>query len=1119
MLLRERDWQPTYSHEDGDLVDLFFLPALSCSKLYQRVTGYFNKEALTLASRGLDTLIRNEGRMQLIVGCTLEQEEVDAIEAGYAIRTLIEKGIHKRLQDMFATEWERKQLGWLSWMVAHNYLDIKLAIPKDADGKYRAGLGLYHAKAGLLLDAAGDKLAFRGSINETLAGWKQNFESFDVSCSWRGEWDLQRVTRTEDEFQTLWANKAKAAEVLEVPEAVKQELLQFLPKDDRFMLGPKIEGQGSRAEGQGSRAEGRGGKSGFKTEIPVPEPEAPVPGPEIQEPNPEARDPETETQDPEPDLLDPHPSTLDPRPPALDPKQVWAFIRDAAKRPNGALVAVKTCTVEPWPHQLKAYKRMLDTWPFRLLIADEVGLGKTIEAGLIIRHAWISGAAKRILILVPSALMTQWQAELYEKFNLLVPIYTGRSLVWPKHHFCRQPLEKKIPRDKWTEQPLVIASSHLMRRKDRQAELVTAENWDLLVVDEAHHARRRGAGTTQEKGPNRLLRLLLDIKDKASSLLMMTATPMQVHPVEIWDLLSVLGLPPEWDASVFTQYFDVLNQNPDEKSLHWLAHLFQATEAVYGPLANEALDRIADGFGLSRIERKSVVTALREKNSLIPIKRLNTKQRKAALALLRTASPVRYRMSRHTRTLLRQYARNGLLDSPIADRAVTDIAIEMAPGERALYEAVEEYISKTYQAATPGKRTAVGFVMTTYRRRVASSFHALRRTLEKKLDLIDAQGKPPVLDETQLYEDASQDELLDEVNSPEDTADLEQDALAFEQKETIRSLLKSIARLGTDSKALRLITELNSVFAEGYGGAIIFTQYADTMEFLKDFVAERVDLPIGCFSGEGGQRREPSGAWGKCSKEEIKRLLRTNEIKVLICTDAAGEGLNLQSCGVLVNYDLPWNPMKVEQRIGRIDRIGQVHPTVRIINLGYADTVEVDVYFALHERIGLFTGVVGKLQPILSRLPKEFEAAILTGPEQREQARHKALSNVNVLVDEAEAAGFDIDEVSEADLQPPEFPDPPFVPSDLDIVLHDASLLPASIECRELEPSTYALRMPGEKELARITTSPGIFDEHFESHQLLLPDSPLFKALLRAADVTDIEEEPIDTITLRELIE
>ncbi len=1070
-LLRDRDWAPTYSHEDGDLVELFFLPALSCAKLYRRVTGYFNKEALGLAARGLDSLVRNGGRMELIVGCTLEQEEVDAIEKGYALRDIVVKFTHARIQRMFDDAFAVEKLGWLSWMVAHSHLDIKLAIPKDAEGHYRAGLGLYHAKAGLLVDAAGDRLAFRGSINETLAGWKQNCESFDVSCSWRGEWDLRRVNRTEGEFQALWENRAKAAEVMEVPEAVRQELLRFLPKDDWYIAPPAEEPA--------------------ETTTPAPPEENAPPKTSVREETPpNAGDPVARTGDAPPDQHEQR-------------RRVWAAFRDAAARENGAMVAVKTCTVDPWPHQLRAYRRMLDNWPFRLLIADEVGLGKTIEAGLIIRHAWISGAAKRILILVPSALMGQWQAELYEKFNLLVPVYTGQSLVWPEHHFRRQPLERKTARDQWTEEPLVIASSHLMRRKDRQAELVNAKDWDLLVVDEAHHARRRGAGSTQEKGPNRLLRLLLDIREKAGSLLLMTATPMQVDPVEIWDLLHVLGLPPEWDATAFTRYFAVLNENPDDKDLQWLAGLFQSTEAVCGPLPEEDLDRVAEAFGLGRIARKSVLTALREKNSLIPIKRLDTRQRKAALALLRTASPVRHRMSRHTRTLLRRYAQSGLLDSPIADRAVTDIAIEMAPAERALYEAVEEYISTTYQAATPGKRTAVGFVMTTYRRRVASSFYALRRTLEKKLTLLDAPAEA-VADEARLREDASQDELLDESAAPEDLAELELETLAFERQESIRGLLKQIAKIGTDSKALRLIAELNSAFAQGYGGAIIFTQYADTMEFLKEFLAERVDLPIGCFSGEGGQRREPAGTWAKCPKEEIKRLLRADEIKVLICTDAAGEGLNLQSCGVLVNYDLPWNPMKVEQRIGRIDRIGQKYPTVRIINLGYADTVEADVYFALQERIGLFTGVVGKLQPILSQLPREFERAVLTRPEHREQARHTVLSRVNVLVDEAEAAGFDIDEVSEADLKPPQFPDPPFLPADVDAVLRDATLVPPSVECRELEPSTYALRMPGETLPARVTTSPAVFDDHFESHQLLLPDSPLFRRMLEAAGTYEV---------------
>jgi len=1091
--LRDIDWAPSYSHEDGDLVEIFFLPALGCAKLYQRVTGYFNKEALVLASRGLDTLIRNEGRMQLIVGCTLEQEEVDAIEAGYALRTLIEKGIHERLREVAETEWERKRLGYLSWMVAHGYFDVKVAVPKDADGKFRAGRGLYHAKAGLLVDAAGDKLAFRGSINETLAGWKQNCESFDVSCSWRGQWDLQRVEKTEDEFQRLWANKAKSAEVIDVPEAVKKELLQYLPKDDAFIKPPTT------------------------VTLPVDEPEEEdAPEPSVPEPE-EAPADETPPEEPTVEEVPQEGEKREPLMPDERCARVWAFLRNAAKREDGALVAVKTSTVEPWPHQLRAYRRMLDQWPFRLLIADEVGLGKTIEAGIMIRHVWLSEWARRILIMVPKGIILQWQAELYEKFNLLVPIYTGQSLAWPKHHFPQRPLEEKVAREDWTKQPLVLVSSQLVRRKERQGDVLEAEDWDLIVLDEAHHARRRGAGTPQERGPNRLLSLMKKLQEKSKALLLMTATPMQVHPVEIWDLLSLLGLPPEWTPEAFHEYFGALATNPDEKGLFRLAKLFQATETAFGALNEAEVEKVAHGLTLSGIDRKKCLKALREKETAIPLKRLSTKQRKAAMAVLQAGSPVRYLMSRHTRNLLREYARQGLLDSPIAVRDISDIAVQMTASERALYEAVEDYIRTTYNAASANKKTAVGFVMTVYRRRVASSFHALRKTLERKLARLDA---PEVAeeDEARLEEDAPQDEQVDEVTSAEEAASMEAEALAFEERESIQNLLKTIAKLGTDSKAMRLIEQLREVFENGYDGAIIFTQYTDTMEFLKEFVGDRVDLPIGCYSGSGGQRRDLSGSWTTCSKEEVKRLLRTGDIKVLVCTDAAGEGLNLQSCGVIVNYDLPWNPMKVEQRIGRIDRIGQQHTTVKVINLGYADTVEVDVYFALSERIDLFNGVVGKLQPILSRLPKEFEKAVLGEAVGREQARHEAVSNVHVMVDEAEAAPFDIDAVSEADLQPPTFPEPPYLPEDVDEVLHREDLLPPGVECKELEPSTYAIRLPGQAEPARITTRPKIFDEHFESHQLLLPDSPLFRLLAAGSDEQVDREAWQDPGSLRELL-
>ena len=112
------------------------------------------------------------------------------------------------------------------------------------------------------------------------------------------------------------------------------------------------------------------------------------------------------------------------------------------------------------------------------------------------------------MILAPKAVLGQWQNELYEKFNLLVPIYTGSSLRWRAHHGADAPLERSVIRPQWTQEPIVLASSHLLRRRQRQAEVLEAEDWDLVIVDEAHHARRRAPGTPREGGPNRLLRLL-----------------------------------------------------------------------------------------------------------------------------------------------------------------------------------------------------------------------------------------------------------------------------------------------------------------------------------------------------------------------------------------------------------------------------------------------------------------------------------------------------------------------------------------------------------------------------------------------------------------------------------
>ncbi len=152
---------------------------------------------------------------------------------------------------------------------------------------------------------------------------------------------------------------------------------------------------------------------------------------------------------------------------------------------------------------------------------------------------------------------------------------------------------------------------------------------------------------------------------------------------------------------------------------------------------------------------------------------------------------------------------------------------------------------------------------------------------------------------------------------------------------------------------------------------------SDTMDYLRDNLYQIYGTQVACYSGRGGEIYQ-NDKWVQISKEQIKSAFRSGEIKVLLCTESACEGLNLQTCSVPLNYDMPWNPMRVEQRIGRIDRIGQIAPTVRIHNFYYDGTVEAKVYRKLRDRINAFQSVVGNLQPILAQVPTFIERAVMS---------------------------------------------------------------------------------------------------------------------------------------------
>jgi len=1043
-LLRDTAWRLKYTPDDGDLVRLFYVPALRSAVRYDRLTGYFSARALALAARGVEGLIVNNGRMRLIVGCTLAEEDVAAIERGESLRDAVERALI-RMPILSDDPNTIDALELVAWMVANGHLDVKLAVPCDLDRKPVGGTSIFHEKTGIIEDKTGDRLAFNGSINETEAGWTRNWESFNAFTSWN---DGPRVDEEENGFAKLWADRAARAIILDVPTALREQLLTFLPDQQGL---PKRLAKQAQGANPATRGDEDGGELTDKPAI-----VAPADGMSIDE----------------------------------ERRAIWEKIANAATQPiGGDRVGEATSAVVPWPHQIRAFHRLYDNWPPKLLIADEVGLGKTVQAGLLLRQAWLAGRIKRVLVLAPKNVCKQWQIELREKFNLNWPIYDGQKLCWYRSPAREHNFERQVGRDAWHREPFVIMSSHLARRVDRQREILdAADPYNLVVLDEAHHARTKGAGTPQAKGPNRLLQLMRALRHKTEGLVLLTATPLQVHASELWDLLDLLGVPPTWTPEAFVRFFSEASKQPvTNESLDWLSALFRANEAHFGAVTRENAERHTK---LSGLKTRRILQALRDDVS-IPRRQLSTEERRAAIAIIKRSTPVSALVSRHTRELLRKYFKAGKISTAVATRQVEDRFIPLSTEESAIYERVEGYISDTYNAAAPDARNAVGFVMTIYRRRLASSFHALRQTMEKRKSGVT--GLLTAADEARIDENvADQVEAGEEIDVEAVTED-ERRALAFEEIATIEEIVREISVLPTDTKATELARVLTDLKASGYPQVMVFTQFTDTMDYLRDLLA--AFSSVMCFSGRGGEVRNSDGTWTQITRDEVKRRFKEGRSEVLVCTDAAAEGLNFQFCGALVNYDMPWNPMRVEQRIGRIDRLGQRFSDIRIINLHYEDTVEADVYRALRTRISIFEKVVGGLQPILTRLPRIIEESVLAKSADSAAKRDDALEALDTALAAEEGTSFNLDEFADEELEVPVRPEPAITLADLRALLDHPALLLAGSDAEPLNDRDYRFVDGFLPQAVRVTVDREFYDLHSDSVELWTPGSPAFPDL------------------------
>lgn len=591
---------------------------------------------------------------------------------------------------------------------------------------------------------------------------------------------------------------------------------------------------------------------------------------------------------------------------------------------------LSSARVELMPHQVFLAHRIGRKPRARMILSDEVGLGKTIEAGLVMKEQIARGLAERALVICPASLQFQWQRELKSKFNEDFTIIDGGAA---KH------LEKN-GENPWTKYDKVITSTHLARREDRAVQ-ITEASWDFLIVDEAHHARRRYEGSGSVKA-TLAYQLVDELKEGVNGLLLLSATPMQLDPFELYSMIELVepGLYPSFaDYDRRRKTLPLLNELMRDLQ-EWEALTRETRGAVFGK-SRDLLNSL-DVFDMTELEVKE--------------------SREAVIDRLTTLHPLSTVLVRNRKAVIGGFKK----------RKASRIPVHLAEDETLVYNAVSEYITHYYNLARGQNDNVIGFLMVLYQKMLASSSTALRASFKNRVEKLKAAmttGAGGSAKRRRLTEEDLED-LREKWGGGESDDRLDQARLADVDNGAEIAILETlIDQLGRirDSKAQVFVDGIirPTIAQSPEEKFLVFTTFKQTQSLLVECLSQ---AGISTTTFHGGMTLE--------EKEASVQRFR-NHVQVMISTEAGGEGRNFQFARNLVNYDLPWNPMVVEQRIGRLDRIGQKHD-VRIFNLSCVGTVEERVLKVLDERIGLFEESVGSLDPILGNVEESLEDLIMS---------------------------------------------------------------------------------------------------------------------------------------------
>ena len=462
--------------------------------------------------------------------------------------------------------------------------------------------------------------------------------------------------------------------------------------------------------------------------------------------------------------------------------------------------------LEPMPHQISTARKVLDGMGGRAILADEVGLGKTIEAGLVLKEYMVRGLVKKALILVPASLVLQWVRELNQKFGISA-VAQKKAHTW---HY-----------------EVVVASMDTAKREPHR-ELLLGTDYDMLIIDEAHKLKNKKTTNYQ---------FVTQLRKKYC--LLLTATPVQNELEELYNLITLLKPGQLGGQSDFAANFVIDKRQPKNEG--------DLQDALSGVMIR---NRRGDG-GIH-----------------------------------------------------------------FTKRIVRNIPLQLSPEEKALYDAVTNFVKQRYDESGGDLTSMLSLV--TLQREVCSSRDAVFITL------------------VNMFKKTAEDSPV---------------------RAKIWELVEYIKQIQANTKAeaaLQLIRDMNEK-------VIVFTEYRATQEYLLQY-----------FRSHGLTAVPYRGGMNRGKKDWMMDLFR-GKTQVLIATEAGGEGINLQFCHHMINFDLPWNPMRVEQRIGRVHRLGQTED-VRIYNLCTLGTIEEHIVNLLHEKINLFELVIGELDEILEKFEKREQS-------------------------------------------------------------------------------------------------------------------------------------------------